>query len=230
VVQILQDFAGICRGKKLIFFVFGVPEGTLDQHGSLQDLGGSLGGNNTGAFVVNDDGQAVGFASFPGDTTFHATLWRHVGEMTDIGAVGNDPCSYATGINAKAQVVGASLSPCNGQNITFRSFLWEDGSIVDLNALIPPGSGLHLGQTYTINDRGEIAGTGADNSENDHAFLLIPCDENHRGMEGCDYSLVDPVALPQSASPRNPPSETRYPSRSRRTNRYQMPGLLPPSR
>ena len=31
-----------------------------------------------------------------------------------------------------------------------------------LNALIPPGSALHLGNLYTINDRGEIAGLGAD--------------------------------------------------------------------
>ena len=176
------------------------------EHGSIQDLGGSLGGNNTGAFVVNDDGQAVGFAYFPGDTTFHATLWKHVGEMTDLGAIGNDPCSYATGINAKGQVVGASLSPCT-QGATARAFLWEDGSIVALNALIPPGSGLRLGQTYTINDRGEIAGEGSDSSENDHAFLLIPCDEHHSGVEGCDYSLLDSVALPQSASPRNLPAK-----------------------
>ena len=75
--------------------------------------------------------------------------------------------------------------------------MWENGSIVDLNALIPPGSSLHLAKTYTINDRGEIAGSGADSSDNDHAFLLIPCDENHPGLEGCNYDLVEAVTEAQ---------------------------------
>jgi probable HAF family extracellular repeat protein len=158
------------------------------QNGSLHDLGGSLGGNNTGAFVMNDYGQAVGFATFPGETTFHATLWRRVGDMTDLGVVGDDECSYATGINTEGQVVGGSITDCSEE---FRAFLWEGGSIVDLNTLIPPDSSVYLQRVETINDRGEIAGQGVDGSGNEHAFLLIPCDENHPSLEGCDYSVVD---------------------------------------
>jgi probable HAF family extracellular repeat protein len=197
------------------------------ENGSLQDLGGSLGGNNTGAFVINDDGQAVGFATFPGETTFHATLWKQVGRLTDLGAVGSDLCSYATGINAGGQVVGGSISDCNGDNT--RAFLWENGSIFDLNTLIPPGSAVYLQFTYTINDRGEIAGEGVDASGNSHAFLLLPCDESHPGIAGCDYSLVD-VAATQGPPARNTRSVTQRQAQSRRANRPRISGQQPASR
>ena len=168
-----------------------------DAQRGMQDLGGSLGGNNTGAFVMNEEGKVVGFATLPGEVIFHATFWTHVGNMADLGTVGNDQCSFATGINSSGQIVGGSKPDCSTD--PSRAFLWEDGSILDLNALIPPGSGLHLESTYTINNQGEIAGEGTDTSGNGHAFLLVPCDENHAGVEGCDYSFVEAaVATPDS--------------------------------
>jgi probable HAF family extracellular repeat protein len=136
---------------------------------------------------MNDRGQVVGFATFPGDATFHAALWKHVGKTTDLGTVGTDACSFAQGINAKMQIVGYSKPDCNTD--PSRAFLWEDDSIFDLNTLISPGSALYLQTGLTINDQGEIAGQGMDSGGNQHAFLLIPCDEDHSGVGGCDYSL-----------------------------------------
>jgi len=164
----------------------------LSEHGSIQDLGGSLGGDDTGADAINDAGQVVGWAYLAGDTLFHATLWTKVGQITDLGTVGTDACDYASDINASGQVIGGSLSlsACLSNGDSTRAFLWEDGAIFDLNALIPPGSALYLLDADTINDRGEIAGTGADASDNEHAFLLVPCDGNHPGVEGCDYGMV----------------------------------------
>jgi probable HAF family extracellular repeat protein len=200
-----------------------------DSQRGMQDLGGSLGGNNTGAFVLNGEGQAVGFATLPGETIFHATLWRHVGNMVDLGTVGNDQCSYATGINAKGQVVGGSKSTCDPEGGTTRAFLWEDGSILDLNALISSGSGLYLESTYTINDQGEIAGEGSDASGSGHAFLLIPCDENHPDVEGCDYSLVDEAIATSASTP--PTIQNSRPTAPGRTNLGRVPhrrmGSLP---
>jgi len=197
--------------------------------GSIHDLGGSLGGDASAATAINNDGEAVGYAFFPGNTVYHATLWRHVGKMTDLGTLGTDPCSYSTSINADEQVVGGSLPDCNNSDST-RAVLWEDGSMFDLNTLIPPVSALYLRYTYTINSRGEIAGEGVDGSGNGHAFLLIPCDENHSGVEGCDYSLVDATAAPQSPAPRYVPSGSQHLPQSRWTNRYHLPGLKSLSR
>lgn len=136
---------------------------------------------------MNERGEAVGFAFLPGDSVLHAALWKHVGDLIDLAQAGAVQCSYATSINARTQVVGTS-SDCVS---TGHVFLWESGSMADLNALLPPNSPLFLEFTETINDQGEIAGAGSDVNGNTHAFLAIPCDENHPNLEGCDYNLVE---------------------------------------
>jgi probable HAF family extracellular repeat protein len=197
----------------------------LWENGSIHKLRGSLGGHFTGAFGLNDQGQAVGFGNLPGDNTFHATLWKSLQSMTDLGVVGADSCSYAAAINAKMQVVGASTPACDDFDDVARAFLWENGSLFDLNSLVPPASTLYLQLTYAINDRGEIAGTGVDASGNEHAFLLIPCDQNHPGVDGCDYSLVDATAATQNPARRHAPSETQRPPQQRRSGRYRVSGV-----
>ena len=163
----------------------------LWKNGSLRDLGGSLGGNNTGAYAISESGAAVGFAYLSGETTYHAALWRTVGNLTDLGTVGADPCAFAKGINDQEQVVGNSTpSDCMNYD-TSRGFLWEHGSIVDLNTMIPPNSPLYIVYAYTINRRGEIAVNGIDTNGIEQAALMVPCDENHPGVEGCDYTMMD---------------------------------------
>jgi probable HAF family extracellular repeat protein len=203
----------------------------LWERGQLYHLGGSIGGSDTGAFAISDAGEAVGFGTLAQGATvpFHATLWKHIGKITDLGVIGSDQCSYAAGINAWGQVVGSSISSCTSEEPTFRAFLWEDGMMFDLNNLIPAGSPLYLQNVQTINDRGEIAGQGTDSGGNNHAFLLIPCDENHPGVEGCDYSSMDvnataAAALAPAVTPMPPVRPTlRLPLPLRRAVRGGQP-------
>lgn len=159
----------------------------LWEHGSLHDLRNTFGGDNATAAEIDEAGDVVGYASPPGNQTYKATVWKN-GSMIDLGTLKGDQCSYGDSLNAIGQVVGQSATSCFAPN---HVFLWENGSIVDLNSLIPPNSPIYLTSPETINDRGEIVSLGVDSGGNSHAFLLIPCDENHPGIDDCDYSLVD---------------------------------------
>jgi probable HAF family extracellular repeat protein len=176
------------------------PEGNSDCHpflwqgGTLTDLYTSTkGGNPLVAYGINDLGEIVGIGSFP-NAPSDAYLWRD-GVMTDLGRL-SDCGSFANSINSRSQVVGGTFSCQDGTHA--RAFLWEKGSIIDLNSVIPPDSPLQLVAGVGINDRGEISGDGvppgvppSNYSTQGHAFLLIPCDDDHPNVEGCDYSLVD---------------------------------------
>ena len=140
--------------------------------------------------------------------------------MTDLGTFAGG-CPFASSVNASAQVVG--YDQCAGL-----PFLSEDGApIVDLNTLVSSNSGLQLNEVGNINDRGEISINGNDVNNNNHSVVLIPCDENHPGVEGCDYSMVDASEVASRPSPAvsGAASRTLPQSLVRRMNRYHLPGL-----
>ena len=111
--------------------------------------------------------------------------------MTDLGLLPGDSCGQSQAVNSKRQMVGHSTPDCVNFS-SKRAFLWENGGpMVDLNTLVPSGSGLQLTGAVDINNRGEIAGSGVLANGDQHAVLLIPCDENHPDIEGCDYSPAE---------------------------------------
>ena len=181
-----------------------------DPKKGLIDLG-TFGGSNGSAQWLNDAGEVVGLADLPGDTGHDAFLWKD-GVMTDLGNLGRT--SSAEGINSSGQIVGGSRV----NSTTVAAFLWENGGpMVDLNVLIPPGSGLTLTEGWSINDRGEIAGWGKLANGDTHVVLLIPCGDHHPG-ECEDNSLIE-APTPQAGVPASTHSQsnadTGHPSPSR---------------
>src|SRR5262249_52321276 len=125
--------------------------------GSLVDLG-TLGGTFAGAYWIDDSGEVVGASTTEGNATLRAFRWKN-GHMTNLGSLNQnqDICSLAFASNSKGQIVGNSISDCDVAPSS--PFLWENGGpMVDLNSLIPSGSGLILREGTYINEAGEIAG------------------------------------------------------------------------
>ena len=179
---------------------------------NLSDLGTLPGGNYSFARGINDAGEITGLSTLPpGDLLNHGFLWRN-GVMTDLGTLNGDPCSDSLSVNSNGQVVGASQSVAGGCAEWTTAFLWENGGpMADLNSLVTSASGAYLNVGIWTNSRGEIVaggippGCGGLDENCGHSYLLIPCDENHPGVEGCDYSPVDAATAPQI----RPPQVTR---------------------
>ena len=93
--------------------------------------------------------------------------------MTDIGSFGGIDCS-GRGINDLDQIVG----PCRLPSSTiYHAFLYSNGAMQDLNALIDPGLGVTLENAIAINDQGYIAVNGFTSSGMPQGYLLIPVPE-----------------------------------------------------
>jgi probable HAF family extracellular repeat protein len=155
-------------------------EGDMHQHAFLWENGtiiglSTLGGGDGGANVFDEDGEIAGLAFLTGGQALHATAWKN-GVIKDLKTAEGDPCSVALGMNSRGQVVGSS-GDCDLVS-NQRAFLWENGAIVDLNSLVPAGSGLPLEVASQINKRGKIEGFGVLESGDPRAFVLIPQDRD----------------------------------------------------
>ena len=73
-------------------------------------------------------------------------------------------------LNNASQVVGWSQVASGAQH----AFLYSNGTMQDLNLLIPPISGITLITAVGIDDSGRIAAYGTDSSGRTEEFLLTP--------------------------------------------------------
>ena len=156
--------------------------------------------------------------------------------ITDLGVLPGDCFSQAFAINSRGQVVGQSLSCVSN---SAHSFLWEKGSMIDLDTFVPPNSGLQLVETLAINDRGEITGdlvppscTGPQGQGNDvlcgHAYELVQVSEDDMSATAAaSQNNSGPVSQSTTTVTLDGPAakETMARIRAQLARRNHIPGL-----
>jgi probable HAF family extracellular repeat protein len=158
----------------------------------LKDLGGT---SSNIAYVINNQGQAAGQVRSADNTTFVAARWDADGTLTNLGILPGDFAAFATGINERGQVVGNNFDSDFDWS---HGFIWQDGVMTDINALIPAATNLFVISASNINERGQISGMATVRSGPHageiHAFLATPV-AGDVGTSVADIATTQPARV-----------------------------------
>ena len=136
-------------------------------NGPLQDIG-TLGGPNSIAIGINDNGRIVGWSQVDfnigdfGIPDLHAATWVD-GVITDLGGLGG-AVTLALAANNRGVAVGQSFL---AGNPTFHAVLWENGTLHDLGTL--PGD--FASAASDINSKGTVVGASLSDTFSPRAFI-----------------------------------------------------------
>jgi probable HAF family extracellular repeat protein len=138
---------------------------------------GTLVPDSSLAWDINDNGQIVGDS---GNWMYsHACLFDATGGENNIDLGAPDGyLSVACSINNEEQIVGnVHIIGGHPETDDYRAYLFDPTggeNNIDLNTLLPQGSGWTLTDAYSINDNGWIVGQGINPNGDYHAYLLTP--------------------------------------------------------
>ena len=151
------------------------------QQGVMRDLG-TLGGDDSCALYVNEQGQVAGFSytnSIPnpntGIPTLDPFLWER-GKMKDLGTLGG-AFAYPNWLNNRGQIVGQSDM---AGDATAHPFFWDRGVLTDIGTL-----GGDNGTANWINEAGQVVGTADLADGTHHAFVWW------KGKKMTDLGTID---------------------------------------
>jgi len=146
-------------------------------------------GNGTESYgrAINNWGHVVGEHLTP-NGTFHGFLYKN-GTVTDLGS-SNSPDTVPFAINDDEQVVGTKVltfaSTCSYGPCTVSKqfgFIWLDGQMALLDALVPKHLNWELSWAFDINNNGQVVGYGERNGQF-HAFMMTPAINKEQCQNG----------------------------------------------
>jgi len=153
-----------------------LPSAAYGLSAGMNDLG-TLGGDSRRiahrAQAINASGQVVGM-SYTAAGDAHAFLWLPSAAyglsagMNDLGTLTGGDTSWAFGIANDGKVVGTS----NVTDGDFHGFIWENGTMTDLNDQMELGSGWEMARATNINANGYPVGWGTNASSQTRAIVL----------------------------------------------------------
>ena len=159
------------------YFTSGAEGAFFYSGGKMTQLPVPAGASAVGAFAINDNGEIAGALYFSSGAPAHAASHRN-GVWTDLGAITGAASNLAKGITIAGQVVGTAYfaptqyePPKPGKHV---AFIYSNGGLVDLNTLIPSGTGFTITDAVGINDSGQIVCNATNAGGNEHAVLLTP--------------------------------------------------------
>jgi probable HAF family extracellular repeat protein len=121
---------------------------------------GTLGGNFSHAYGINDANMVVGTSAIAGSAATRAFVWRN-GVLTDLGTLAGGQNSEARAINGEGTIVGWSLNQAG----FMRAVRWMNGNKRNLGTL-----GGRNSQALAISPLGVIVGWSETASGHRHAF------------------------------------------------------------
>ena len=134
-------------------------------------------GTTTTAVAISSSGEIAGTLYFNNGAPPHAALYSN-GSWSDLGGVSGATATHGTGINAAGQIVTTAFYPVvryhpfiPGKHL---AYVLRNGTLANLNTLIPSGSGYVLTDAIAINDSGEILCNATNSGNAVRAVLLTP--------------------------------------------------------
>jgi probable HAF family extracellular repeat protein len=159
--------------------VVGVSQGANNQFhgfvyggGQMTDIGTLGTGTVSSAFAINDAGAVAAYSTTRGSFFPQRLVLFADGKLSDLGVLPGGESMIAHDMNEQNDIVGYVIFP--GFTGKMGAFGYVDGELSYLNDLIDPLLGWQLHMATSINEAGQIVGSGINPAGETRAFRLDP--------------------------------------------------------